>query len=109
MPITGSVSISINTATTTDVIAAIAGRRHRIMGIILQAAGTVNITLKSIIAGTETINLSGPMPQAANTGFGREGNGTRPIFNLAKGAKFSITTDQAVQVSGWVEYDTAPA
>lgn len=89
--------ISINTAGDNIIIAAVAGRRYKIVKLILVCNAAVSITLKS---GANS--LTGAMPFAANGGLALDDD-VHP-FELNAGEAFIITLSGNVQVSGWSQH-----
>lgn len=91
-------SVAISTTATAALVAAVTGKRIRVHGYVIQAAGTVNVKFQS--ASTD---LTGAMPQAANTGvatqFAKDG-----WFDTAAGEALNIHLSGSVQVSGHLRY-----
>ena len=93
-------AISISTATTHDIIAAVATKKHHITSIMFTVAGEVNVTLIN-----EGGNFSGAMdfggtgePRGLTHNFGQI-----PLVGTVN-KKFQILLSAAVQVSGVVTY-----
>lgn len=102
-------SAVINRATSgngTAVIAAVSGKTLRIYGYVFQAAGTVNAKFQSG-DGTTQVDLTGAMPQVANSGVSHS-SGRDPCFIVPAGKGFYLNLDAAVQVSGHVSYSVGP-
>ena len=94
----------INFATSGDntIIAAIALTRFSIDQMFLIVGGMCNMTIKD---GNGTA-LTGPLPLSANAGIFLDFSG-EPWFTTSLGNAFVINIDQAVQVSGMVQYHTS--
>lgn len=94
-------SAKIDAASSGDntLVAAVASKKIKVLSLVFQAGGTVNVTFKSG-AGTA---LSGPLPQVANSGLS---SGFDPTGHLetAAGAALVMNLSAAVQVSGWLKY-----
>jgi len=97
-----SAVINETTADTNEIIAATAGKRIKITGIVLTVAGETNLTFLSA-----AIPLSGPMD------FGADGEPRGMVHALgnfplqtAEGEAFNISSSAAVQQSGYVTYYT---
>lgn len=91
----------INAAANDDneIVAAVSGKKIRVLTYTFQAANPVNATWKS---GSST-NLSGALPQTANTGISTT---FCPIghFETASGQALNLYLSAAVQVSGHITY-----
>jgi len=99
-------SATISRATSgngTAVVAGIAGKRIYIYGLLVQAAGTANVKLRYSSDGAAFTDLTGPLPEVANSGFERS-TSTVPYYILPAGAGLYVNSDAAVQVSGDVQY-----
>ncbi len=94
----------INTAGSGDtvIVAAVTGKRIRVINYVLTAAGVVSVTFRS-----GTTALTGAMPLAANGGISVAG--AQPGFWLqtAAGEALNLSLSAAVQVSGHITYDVA--
>ena len=79
------VSVAQGAAGTTELAAAVAGKKHKIMGgiLVLDAAGTLKFT--------GTADLTGAMSLAANAGFVLPNN-TLPYMQTTEGAALSLVT-----------------
>lgn len=96
------VVINISTATTTTLVAAVAGKRIKVWGIWLQSQGTADIKFQD---GTPTVLI----PIVNFTARERltvqqQGSVNYPWFTTAVGAKLDAVTTQAVQLSGRLYY-----
>lgn len=100
----GQAVINIATATTHDIIAAVADLSHYITSLVFTVAGEVNVTLRD-----ETGALTGPM-DFGGTDEPRGMTHSDPLCPIKchAGEKFQITLSAAVQVSGIVTYYDAP-
>lgn len=81
-------------------VAAVAGKRIRVLAGVLVAAGTVVAAFQSGASGTA---LTGAMSLVASSGF------TVPFcplgnFQTAAGVLLNLSLDGSVQVSGWLVY-----
>jgi len=89
-------------ATTSVIVAAVTGKKIKIVNLLLTVAGETNITFKSA-----SDSISGPM-DFGGTDEPRGmvlSNGTHPLETVA-GEAFGIASSLAVQVSGVVTYYT---
>lgn len=98
-------AISYATASTGELIAAPGeGKRLRILGYLLVAAGAVVATLKS-----GSTALTGAMTLATGTPMVVPPGGTKidrlPCMECGTNEAFNLTLGGAVQVSGWVVYE----
>jgi len=101
-----SVPINISTATTTQLVAAAAGRSIYVTAWDVIAAGTGNITLEygtGSNCGTGTTALTGAYNLTAQTGISK-GNGLGPVLVAPAGNALCALTSAAVQMSGSVAY-----
>lgn len=94
-------NIDISTATTTEVIAAVAGKTIVIDHVNFLAGGTTNVTLKD-----GSTAYGGAYPLTTQTGVVLDNvmKNYNGVITLTKGSAFNITTSGAVQVSGFVRY-----
>jgi hypothetical protein len=107
-PTSLSTAISISSATTTQLIAGVSGKKIYVTAWDVIAGGTGTITLEY---GSQTANpcdtgttlLTGPYPLVAQAGIARSG-GLSPVFALPAGAQLCAQTSAAVQMSGSVSY-----
>lgn len=93
----------IDIAATTDLVAAIAGRKIRILSLFIVAAGAVTATFKS-----NTTNITGAMSMITGVPFSMPYN---PVGwgETASGEKLNLTLSGATQVSGWMTYELVDA
>ncbi len=101
-----SAAISISTATTTQLVAAVTGKRIFVTAWDVIAGGTGNFTLvygTGSNCGTGTTSLTGAYPLTAQAGISK-GNGLAVVFPLPASNALCATTSQAVQMSGSVSY-----
>jgi hypothetical protein len=93
---------SINGATLGDntLVAAVAGKKIRVLSLVLVSTGTTTVRFESGAGGTE---LSGEMALAANVGFS---TGYSPVghFETAAGSLLNMELSAAVSVDGWIVY-----
>ena len=92
----------IDTATSGDttLVAAVSGKKIRVLSCFLMAAGTVNVRFESGTGGTA---LTGQMNLVANTGFVLPFN---PIgwFETAASALLNLELSAAISVDGCLNY-----
>ena len=101
-----SVPINISTATTTQLVAAIAGKAIYVTAWDVIAAGTGSITLEygtGSSCGAGTTPLTGAYGLAAQFGIAK-GNGLGPMLVVPAGNALCALTSAAVQMSGSVSY-----
>ena len=101
-----SVPINISTATTTQLVAAIAGKAIYVTAWDVIAAGTGSITLEygtGSSCGAGTTPLTGAYGLAAQFGIAK-GNGLGPVLVVPAGNALCALTSAAVQMSGSVSY-----
>jgi len=101
-----SVPINISTATTTQLVAAAAGKSIYVTAWDVIAAGTGNITLEygtGSNCGTGTTALTGAYNLTAQTGISK-GNGLGPVLVAPAGNALCALTSAAAQTSGSVAY-----
>lgn len=93
------------TATTHEIVAAVAGKRIRVLAYLMVAAGAVTATWKSAATAltgamsliTGTPNQGNPLPNSLQ--------GSRGVFETERGEALNLTLGGAVQVSGWLVYE----
>src|SRR5579872_5282635 len=95
-----NVAITTALASTTHPITAPASPGFiRVLGFLLVAAGTTNVTLQDTTAAA----LTGPLPLTATCGeveaFDEAG-----VFDLAPGVGLDMVNSAAIQVSGFIKY-----
>lgn len=93
----------IDIAATADVVAAVAGRRIRVLAGLLVAAGSVTATWKSGstgLTGAMSMVVGVPLPMAPSNSMD-----TVPHLQTAAGEALNLTLSGAVQVSGYLVYD----
>lgn len=98
--------VNVNTATTHAVVAAVPGRRIRLLGYVLVAAGSVTVQWASgSTARTGAMSLIDGHPLTAPPG----GDTIDPIpyLQTEPGEALNLVLGGAVQVSGHVVYDLA--
>lgn len=101
-----SVAISVSTATTTEVIPLVSGKRIYVTSWDIIAGGTGTITIKygtGSSCGTGTTSLTGAYPLIAQAGIVK-GNGLGAVLFVPAGNALCITTSAAVQMSGSLSY-----
>lgn len=81
-------------------VAAVAGKKIRVLLLVLVAAGTVNVRLESGADGTA---MTGQINLVVNTGFAP---GFCPVghFETAVGALLNLELSAAISVDGWLVY-----
>ncbi len=94
----------INTAASGDtaVVAAVAGKRIRVINYVLTAAGVVSVKFRSA-----TTDLTGAMPFAANGGIAAAGAQPGYWVQTAAGEALNLNLSAAAQVSGHITYDVS--
>jgi hypothetical protein len=94
--------IDFATAATHSIIAAVAGKKHKIANIMFTVGGETNLTFKTgTTALTGALDFGGTdEPRGMAHNFG-----DHPL-NCIAGDAFQITSNAAVQVSGYVTYFT---
>lgn len=101
-----SAPISVAAATTTQIIALIAGRQIYVTSFDMIANGTLNATLvygTGTNCGTGTTSLTGPYPLIAQAGLAK-GNGVGVVLVVPASNALCITASGASQISGSVSY-----
>lgn len=94
--------VSVDTATLGDneLVAAVSGKKIRVLSGLLVASGSVNMRFESGAGGTA---LTGQLQMAANSGFqipfSPMGN-----FETATGESLNLELSGAVSVDGWLVY-----
>lgn len=87
----------ISLAATGDVVAAVTGKKIRVVEFCIVAAGAVTANFESGTTDiTGVMSLITGVPVFGNTPFG--------CFETAAGAALRLTLGGSVQVSGWVNY-----
>ena len=103
-----STAINISSATTTQLVAGVSGKKIYVTAWDVMAGGSGTITLEY---GTQTTNpcdtattpLTGPYPLIAQAGLAK-GSGLSPVFVIPVGAQLCARTSAPVQMSGSVSY-----
>lgn len=98
-------AINIKSATTTTIVAGVAGKKIRVMNYVLMAGGSINPYFQS----SGGSSLTGPFPFAAQAGVS---SGPAPeIYQLSQGQfetntgeGLQIVTDTTSQLSGHLSY-----
>lgn len=101
-----SASISISSATTTQLIALAANQAIFVTNFNFMAAGTLNVTMvygTGTNCGTGQITLTGAYPLIAQAGISA-GVGVGPVLVVPQGNALCIITSGSSQVSGSVSY-----
>ena len=101
-----SVPINISTATTTQLVAAVAGKAIYVTAWDVIAAGTGNITLEYGTGSNCSVGataLTGAYGLAAQFGIAK-GNGLGPVLVVPAGNALCAVTSATVQMSGSVSY-----
>jgi hypothetical protein len=83
-----------------EVVAAVAGKKIRVLDVVLVASAAVNVRFESGASGTA---LTGVMNLAANGGFAP---GFNPVghFQTAASAALNLELSGAQSVDGWIVY-----
>jgi hypothetical protein len=103
-------AINISTAGTTQLVAAVSGKRVLVTHWNVMAGGTVNATWEygtGTNCGTGTTLLTGAYPLTAQNGAGF-GSGLGPILIAPAGNALCMVTSAAVQVSGGFAFTQEP-
>jgi len=102
-------NVNVSDAASNEVIAAVAGKSIRILGLQLIAAGDVTVTLED----EDGTNLMGPMALAINGGFVFPPSADVPVVHTrncychaAPGKAVHLLLSAAVQVGGAIQYST---
>lgn len=101
-----SAPISISTATTTQIVALVSGKKIYVTSFDVIAAGTGNITFEygtGANCGTGTTALTGAYNLTAQAGIAK-GNGIGPVLVVPAGNALCVLTSAAVQMSGSLAY-----
>ncbi len=85
-------------ATDNTLVAAVTGKKIRVLGIFVVAAGAVTVAFES----STTSTLSGIMSLAANGTL--EAHNPLGLFETVAAELLNMTLGGAVQVSGWLTY-----
>lgn len=93
----------IDTDETAIVVPADGTKKIRVHGYIFQCDDSVAVKFQSIIPDSATVDLTGPFPNAENTGVPCQLSET-PWFETAPGANLTINLSAEVQVSGHLHY-----
>lgn len=83
-----------------EIVAAVSGKRIRVLQILLIVAGAVTVRFESSAGGTA---LTGQMQLAANGGFSVDHN-PAGHFQTVAGEALSMELSAAVSVDGWLTY-----
>lgn len=92
-------SISAASSGANTLVAAVTGKKIRVLGYVLVAANAVNANFES-----GTTDISGVMSLPAFGGVSYAGGREAPAFETASGAALGLTLGSAVQVSGHISY-----
>jgi hypothetical protein len=91
--------INVATATTTQAVAAVTGKKIRVTAVTIICAGAQGVTFK-----TASTALGGEYSFAANGGMDVDRTPPNYFFETAAGEALNYTTSQAVQTSGSINY-----
>lgn len=91
--------ISTASAGANTLVAAVTGKRIRVISYALVAAGAVSVNFEN-----GTTDITGVLPLAANSGLSFPGTESGPAFETSPGALLGLTLSGAVQVSGHLTY-----
>lgn len=100
--ITKKAVVNVSASGDNVVVAAVAGKKIVVINILVVAAGTVTLTIKSGVGGGATAK-SGPLPLAVNTGLGGVFDPTGH-FETAPGEALNLSLSAAIAVGGWLTY-----
>lgn len=109
-----NISVSVNTSGDNTLVAAVTGATIHVVGYVLVAAGTVNVTFKSDVGGGAT-NLTGAMPMAANGSLIAPVSPRTPAghhdgwFAAGAGLALNLNLSAGVAVTGHLSYTVKPA
>lgn len=101
-----SAPVNISTATTTQIVGLVSGKKIYVLNYALIAGAADNVTFEygtGTNCATGTTALSGALPIAANGGA-TDGGGLGPILIVPAGNALCILTSAAVQLSGHLAY-----
>jgi len=90
--------ISESTAATNELVAAVTGKKIVVLNYAIVATAAVGVNFESA-----TTDISGVMQLGANGGIAHTDN-EFGLFETAAGAALAMTSDAAVQVSGYLTY-----
>jgi len=96
-----SVAISHNTNGDNELVAAVAGKKIRVLSCMMIASGIVSARFESSAGGTA---LTGRMPLIANSGFTANYN-SAGWFETAAGQALNLELTDAIAVNGVLNYD----
>jgi hypothetical protein len=91
--------INVATATNTQLVAAVAGKKIRVTAVTIICAGAQGVTFK-----TATTALGGEYSFATNGGMDVDRTPPNWFMETVAGEALNITTSQAVQTSGSINY-----
>jgi hypothetical protein len=91
--------ISASTSGDNVIVAAVTGKKIKVISVVLVASGVVSVTWKSA-----TTNLSGAMPLVANSGFSLPTSPNINYFETAVGEVLNLNLSSAVLVAGHLGY-----
>ena len=99
----GQLSVAVDHATSgnNEIVAAVTGKKIRVLSMLMIAAGTVNARFESGADGTA---LTGQMPLVANSGFSATYN-SNGWFETAAGESLNLELSAAISVDGVLNYD----
>lgn len=103
---TASAPINISTATTTQLVAGIAGQSIYVTAVDVIAAGVGNIQFTAGtggICGTATVNITGNYALTAQVGF-TKGTGNGALWVVPQGSGLCAVTSAAVGMFGSLAY-----
>lgn len=92
------VALTASTSGDTNLVAAVVGKKIRVLNVILMANGTVNVKFR-----TADTDITGLLYLVANTGFAPGYNNTGH-FETGVGEPLDINLSGAVAVGGWLSY-----
>lgn len=101
-----SVAVSMNTATTTQMVALSGSTLIYVTSFDVIAGGTTNVTFvygTGSNCGTGTTSLTGAYPLTAQSGIAK-GNGLGPVLVVPAGNALCVTNSAAQQISGSISY-----
>jgi hypothetical protein len=90
---------SISLAASGEVVAAVTGKKIRVLGYVLAAAGAVSVNWEN-----GTTDISGVTSLITGTPVSYAGGWDAPAVETSAGAALNLTLSGAVQVSGHVTY-----
>ena len=89
--------VDVNSLGDNTIIAAVAGKKLRLLGVVLVAAGIVTVKIKS-----DSTDLTGPMDMAANGTL--ESHTAWGLLETSAGEALVLNLSSAAEVAGCLQY-----